>query len=536
MNWKKKDECITVESVVQRNVGMNISEFLRCSDDIEITNIDKAAKLLVQAIKMKQQITIVGDYDCDGITASTILFLTFKKLGIISKVRLPKRFSEGYGISEKIIDEINEGLIITVDNGISAHNAIAKAKDKGLDIIVIDHHQPTGELPPANIIVDPHCVGKNNFSDYCGAGLALELSKKLIIDDELFIEKMTGIAAIGTIADIVPLIKNNRKIVIDGLKAINKGNTTSGLKALLSELKISEIDETKIGYTLAPALNAPGRLLDNGATLSFRLLASESNDLLKLSEVSRKIISLNNERKDSVKSGLEKAKEQIKNIRTENKTAAVLYIPNINEGIVGILAGQIAEDLHRPTIVFTDSKSPEEIKGSGRTYRNINLKALLDKTNEKTDCILKYGGHPCAAGLTIKKSGLKDFENTFVSQTNDVSDKDFDTVFYDLEISQEKINDYYKELQKYRPFGAENSPVTFVIKNFKPSTKFKDKYRNIGETSIKIFGKNNDALGFDMTEKFKPLSSNRTWDLLGELSENTFNNKTTVQFLFRDIK
>lgn len=535
MKWDKKDGCNTVEEVIKRNVKTSISDFVNLKQSYYLYGIESTASAVKNTISKNEKITIVGDYDCDGITASAILYLTLKELGVDATVRLPKRFSEGYGLSEKIIDEIDSGLVLTVDNGISAYNAIKKAKNKGLTVIIIDHHQLTGELPPADIIVNPHCVGNSDFCDYCGAGLAFRLAKELV-SNERFIEKMSGLAAIGTIADIVPLVKDNRSITINGLKALNNGIMTKGMSVLLNELKVNSVDETSVGYTLAPTLNASGRLIDDGAMLSFEMLVSEDENQDILKDKAENLVKLNNDRKDMVREGLAQCENQVNEIMKTEKSAAIVYIPNVNEGIIGILAGQIAENLHRPCIVFTDSKAPEEIKGSGRSYGNINLKDLLDQTNCSSSSIIKYGGHPGAAGLTIKKSSYQEFKDIFTAKTDSVSQKDFDTEYYDLEIKQSEIDNYYNKLQKYRPFGEGNNPIVFVVKGFKPCLKYGEKYRNIGKTGVKIFGKNNDAISFDVSEKFKALSSNRTWNLLGEISSSTFNGKTTVQFLFRDIK
>lgn len=533
MVWKKKDSCTTIKEVVERNSGMLVDKLLSSKEKPLLYNLDKAVTGIKSAIENKQQITVVADYDCDGITSAAIMYLLFKELGVNVKIRLPKRFSEGYGLSEKIIDEISSGLLITVDNGISAFNEIQIAKDKGLDVIVMDHHLTDGELPPADIIIDPHIVGENEFEHYCGAGLAYRLACEMI-DNEDLLKTITGIAAIGTVADIVPLIDDNRNIVINGIKYINQGYITNGLRALLRQLKSQEVDETFLGFTLAPILNAQGRLYDNGASISYRLLASESENNKKLDDIALEMITVNNTRKTIVNENYDLLQDNI-DLAVKNKDSAIIVnMNNINEGVVGILAGKIAEETHRPCFVFTNSDDVNILKGSGRSYGNINIKSILDKIDKSY--FAKYGGHPGAAGVSLYKDKFDNFKSAFVSLCNQVSDFDFDTIYYDLEINQDEIDDIYCEVKKYAPYGEGNKPIVFCVKDFLPTEKFGAKYKAIGENHIKLFGKNNDAIGFGLYNKFKDKDEKGKWDLLGDINENTYNGKTSIQFIFRDIQ
>lgn len=533
MIWKKKDSCNTVKEVVERNSGMTVSELLNPKEKPFLYNLDKAVIGIKSAIKNREQITVVADYDCDGITSATIMYLLFKELGVNAKIRLPKRFSEGYGLSEKIIDEISSGLLITIDNGISARNEIQLAKNKGLDVIVMDHHLTDGDLPPADVIVDPHIVGENEFEHYCGAGLAYRLACELI-DNEDLLKVITGIAAIGTIADIVPLICDNRNIVVKGLQYINQGYITNGFKALLGQLKISEIDESFLGFTVAPILNAQGRLYDNGASISYRLLASESDNTKKLENIVLEMIAVNNVRKTIVNENYDLLQDNI-DLAVKNKDSAIIVnVNNINEGVVGILAGKIAEETHRPCFVFTSFDNNNVLKGSGRSYGSINIKEILDKIDKKY--FVKYGGHPGAAGVSLNKEHFEDFKRDFLNFCNEVSDFEFETVYYDLELNQDEIDEIYQEIKKYAPYGEENESIVFCINDFLPTEKFGTKYKAIGDNHIKLFGKNNDAIGFGLYNKFKTIEEKGKWNLLGDMSKNTYNGKTTIQFVFRDIE
>ena len=533
MYWKKRDGCNTVEEVIERNTGLKIKDFLYPKEKPLLTNLTETVDRIRKAIENKENITVVTDYDCDGITSAAIMYLLFSYFGINTKIRLPKRFSEGYGLSEKIINEIDNGLLITVDNGIASYDEILLAKNRGLDVIVVDHHITNNRLPPADIIVDPHIIGKNEFEHYCGAGLAYRIANELITDSCL-LRKITGIAAIGTVADVVPLVGDNRNIVINGLKYINEGYVTSGLKSLLSQLKANCIDESFLGFTLAPIFNAQGRLYDNGASISYRLLASESGNIKKLDMVSSSLIEANNLRKTLVSDSYKYVLSDIEKAVKNKCSAVVVNAKDANEGIVGILAGKIAEETHRPCLVFTNSENSDILKGSGRSYGGINIKEILDKINQSY--YLKYGGHPGAAGISIYKDKFENFRSEFIKKCNDVSDFDFNTMYYDLEINQENISSVYENIKKYAPYGEGNNSIVFCLKDFTPTEKYGAKYKAIGENHIKLFGKTNDAIGFGLYSKFKEKSENGKWNLLGDMSENTFNGRTTVQFVFRDIE
>lgn len=533
MIWKKKDNCNTVEDVIRRNTGLDISDFLNPKPNPYISGLFEAVNIIKTSINNNEKITVVTDYDCDGITSAAIMFLLFKELGVSAKIRLPKRFSEGYGLSEKIINEIDSGLLITVDNGISAFNEIELAKEKGLKVIVIDHHITENQLPPADVIIDPHIVGNNEFEDYCGAGLAYRLASEFLPEDSDIMRKIKGIAAIGTVSDVVPLIGDNRNIVIDGINNINSGYVTSGLSSLLSQLKIQSVDESTLGFSLGPIFNAQGRLYDNGASVSYRLLASESLDTEKLDDISLKLITTNNERKTLVNDAFNKIMPEIKVMINNNVSAIIIYLKDVGEGIIGILAGKVAEETHRPCFVFTDSGDSNILKGSGRSYGNINIKKLLDKVNQTY--YLKYGGHPGAAGLSVYKEKFEAFKNDFIALCDKVSSFDFDTAYYDLEINQDDIDKVYEEVKKYAPYGEGNRSIVFMLKGFALTEKFGVKYKAIGENHIKLFGKTNDAIGFGLYSKFKEKSENEEWNLIGDMSENTYNGKTSVQFVFKDL-
>ena len=221
-------------------------------------------------------------------------------MDVTPRTRLPKRYSEGYGLSMRVVDEIDSGVVITVDNGIAALEQVKAAKRKGLTVIVLDHHLPGNELPEADIVVDPHIAPEQSgFSDYCGAGLSYKMAQ-LLIDDDDFLRKMEALAAIGTVADVMPLIGDNRIIVKEGLRYINQHDLPVGLLALINVVGARKVDEQTTGiFTIGPLLNAPGRLRDDGAMESLQLLITE--DYAEAEAKAFALIETNNMRKDLLK-------------------------------------------------------------------------------------------------------------------------------------------------------------------------------------------------------------------------------------------
>lgn len=326
MEWKKRNESLlTVEQIVENNVKIPINEFLNPPSNPYLTNLNKAVSFAKEAMKT-MDVTIVGDYDADGVCSTTILSLAVHEFtGKDPKIRIPRRFSEGYGLSMKIIDEIDHGLIITVDNGITALEQIKAAKSKGLKIIVIDHHLPitdeeTGEtqLPEADVIIDPHAIEGSEFCSYCGAGLAYRFAKELIPSSPL-LEPLLVFASIATVTDVMPLVSDNRNIVIEGLNLIRKRHVTLGLNELLNEFNLSYITEGDYGFRIGPAINAAGRLFDDGPEKVVELLrthlspmdADYPNAINTCQERAKEMISWNRERQSLVYESMKNANQVI---------------------------------------------------------------------------------------------------------------------------------------------------------------------------------------------------------------------------------
>jgi len=539
VKWKKRDLLTDIKSIILRNAGVSEEEFF--VDDNKKFHIDcleDAASCIKDSIKAGEDIRIIGDYDADGVNSTAILLMTLQSLKAKVSYRLPKRISEGYGISEKIVDEINSGLIITVDNGISAIDVIQKAKNKGLKVIIIDHHlrHESGEIPNADIVIDPNAIENSaDFNGYCGAGLAYKLAEQLIPDNKKLLDKLICFAAIGTIADVMELKSENRRIVQKGLANMTSfGKRTTGLASILSACEMNKhLSSIDVAFKIGPMINAPGRLYDDGAKISVEALIYNGKYDEK---IGLNLVRINEERKDCVETSVKKIKENISLNCLYGDIPLIVYEPGLNEGIIGIMAGRLAEELNTPTMVFTDSLEPGLLKGSARTARGIHLKNLLDACSTT---IYKYGGHAEAAGITIEKDKFYDFVE--MAQDKVIcpeESEDHDTIEYDLEIDASEIGDMYNELRKYEPFGNGNPRVVFKINNYKLSPRYSNYYRLMGKDNshIKLFGVKSSAIWFGEAQKYFDLKEPRQVSMIGEISCNYFRDIPELQVEVKDLK
>ena len=530
MELKLRDASVkTVEDVVKKNFGVEDIKDIEGKSSYRIDGLQKAADMIKEAISKKQLITIVGDYDADGVTSSSIMYYTLSYLGAIVRVRIPKRLSEGFGLNMNIIDEIDSGLVITVDNGIVAFDPIKKAKELGLSVIVTDHHLPAedGTLPEADLIIDPHLPGTADFEDYCGAGIAFRLAKELV-NDETVINKMSAFAAIGTIADVMPLVEENRQIVKMGLKNMTTyGCRTSGLYSVLKAVDMDKnLSATDVAFKIGPMINAVGRLFDDGAKIAFESLVYDD----KFDEsIGTKLNEYNELRKKKVEDGVKAVEKNIKDNCLFGDVPLIVYEPSIEEGIVGIIAGKLAEKNNVPSFVFTNSEEPGIYKGSGRTGGQVHLKDLLDSCAET---VYKYGGHAEAAGVSVEASKFSEFCEKMQENCPElVIEEENSICYYDLEINASDIKATVEELKKYEPYGQGNPKPVFYIKNFQMSPRYGSLYKTLGKNGehLKLFGIGCSAIGFGMVEEYHTLGDPNKLDLVGVISENYFMGKADIQ-------
>lgn len=528
MIWKmRRPEASSVFQVVTANYAGDPKDF-EASIHVppqRVHNLEALGEILLESID--KEFLIVGDYDADGITATAILLEMLQYLGANASYHLPHRFTEGYGTPVSVIERSSADVLITVDNGITAFDAIKTAKEKGMIVLVLDHHVPGDALPDADVIVDPHVdPDKSDFTDYCGAGLALKLAELLVGEDDVpeakaFLARATVYAMIGTIADVMPLIGDNRRIVKDGLCIARKENNllSLGLRTIIKEAGIYDISEEDVAFKLAPLLNAPGRMYDDGANYS--LLALTSEDYTTSKANAEKLAEINSQRKSAVDIVYQQADAIIRSTMCGGKAPICLYLPHINEGIIGIVTGKIAEAYRIPAFVFTDSAEPGILKASGRSYGRVNLKELVDSA---ADLLVRYGGHSGAAGLSVTVENFDAFTSRMQSKLEGYNPEECDELFYDLEIRPDQVVSAYEELKKYAPFGQGNPAPIFLVRDIPLSPRMGSHYKTMGQSNshLKLFGNGFSIVAFGEAERYHAEAEPMRVNVVGTISENAF--------------
>lgn len=556
MAWRPRfqTEYKSVLDYLRDTTGMTEEELVnpQKTDPRSVVNLEKAAGIIMSCIQRCMPIIIAGDYDCDGVTSSCILYLLLRQLGGLPEIRIPRRISEGYGINSRIIDGVFNSLIICVDNGIAATEVIAQAKRQGNTVVILDHHlldTTEAELPPADAIVDPHVVGvgQGGYQYYCGAGLALKLSELMLgnpSDNRPFFYSANVLAAIGTLADVMPLTGENRRIVKDGLAIANNETAFSMLIPGVQELlrtTSAPYDEEKIQFSVAPMINSVGRLYDAGALSAVKaILCDNPNDSVTFASKMKKI---NDKRKDLVKQWTETAEVMIQRQKeTSPVTDIVVLVLNLYsapEGIMGIIAGKLSEKYNLPAIVVTQSREDGILKGSGRSPAGFNLFDAIQHVREFTTAA---GGHESAAGLSIRANQFFRFvdEINVYARKGGFTKAEEPPQYFDIQIEESEAERFYLELRKYAPYGEGCRKPVFAIRPFVPVVKNGNfnSYRFMGAENahLKLFGAYLDVIAFNQGAKYTELKHPEEIDVYGSIETNTFNGKTTLQFNAKDIE
>lgn len=524
MKTEKRNNASTLEEVIENNTGMSLDDFLSLKD-YKISRVDKFAAI----VKKHKKIAVCGDYDVDGITATYIMVSLLKALKKDVYYRFPRRLTEGFGLSTAAIDDVISNdctLIITVDNGISANEAVSYAKDQGLSIIITDHHLADDKLPEADLIINPAALPDTaDFTGYCGAGIAYKIASQMITTRR-FQEQCCVIAAIGTVADAMKLVEDNRQIVGEGLNLIQQGKANNGIKALIKGLQIDPafISADDIGYRIAPVLNAPGRLFDEGAEIAFKMLSStDANG----EERAKEIIALNEQRKALVDDAVSRINEKIDRIGIK---CPLIVIEDVHEGIVGIVAGQLAEKYSIPAIILTETE--KGYKGSARAPEGFNLKSMLDNHSE---LLSNYGGHEAAAGLTVIKDKLNEFTESLQREYADYEIPE-EVVYYDLSVAEEDLAEFAKKQEEYAPYGEGNPAPVILVDGF---TLVPDKDGNLARpigskgNMLRFSGMNRiSALAFNgAAEHYEAIGRPDIITAVGTVGYNHWNGWTFVQLI-----
>lgn len=409
-------------------LDMSVSNLLPAGD---LLGMDKASRIIDDAIDDKKRILIVGDFDCDGATSTTLMVRCLREMGADVQFLVPDRFKFGYGLTPEIVaygvDEFKPELIITVDNGISSHDGVAKAHELGVQVIITDHHLTTKPSPLADAVVNPNQLGCTFGSkSLVGVGVAFYVMGRVAKirreagKSTTSVAKYLDLVALGTIADVGHLDQNNRILVTHGLMTVRQGQCCTGILAILEQAgrQFDKITADDFGFAIAPRINAAGRM-DNMRTGVECLLTDDADEAYRLAgELNRLNISrraVENQMRDEAGSIIEEL-----HLTNNNPPKAIsLYQDNWHQGVIGIVAGRIKEQLHRPTVVFAPADSTKTgdddlIKGSARSIAGVHIRDVIEAVAvANPELILHFGGHAMAGGLTIKKRDFERFSQAF---------------------------------------------------------------------------------------------------------------------------
>jgi len=455
----------TIELILSRGFTTEeeIEEFLhpgKLLDPFLISGMKELKERVMIAKDLKDKVLIFGDYDVDGVSATAIMLKALKIFGINADYYLPNRYEDGYGLTCEVIDKIADkyepNLIITVDCGISCVKEVEYAKEKGIEIIVTDHHE-IPEVLPDTIVLNAKIKGQDfPFTELCGTGLAYKIAEALLSPQKA--EQFLPIAAIATIADIVPLLDENRRIVTKGLALCEK-YLPVGLKMMFKEFKIpvSKPLANDISFKISPKLNASGRMGDASDSLKLYL----ETDPVKIKKYIEKIKEHNLKRQEICNKIYEDCETALKKVRMKNNRVIVLASKKWDQGVLGIVCSRLVEKYNRPVFLF--AQVGDEMHGSGRSINDINIHELLSSMQDILDT---FGGHSMAAGLTIKRENYEEFAkrvNAFAIER--VNEEVFVPIrYYDADITLDEINDdFYKELELLEPYGCQNPRPRFKI-------------------------------------------------------------------------
>lgn len=515
-----------------------------------LRGIDKAVELLLNALKNQEKVCICGDFDADGATSSALMVSALQAFGLQQVgYRVPNRMTDGYGLSVAMVEQLvveNVQLIVTVDNGIAAHDAVALAREKGIKVLVTDHHLPPEELPPANAIVNPNQHGCEFPSkNLAGVGVAfyvlLALRSAL---REQGVEPLPNLAdwldlvALGTVADVVPLDYNNRVLVQQGIARIRKGMSRPGIKALLevANRDASQLAASDLGFALGPRINAAGRLDDIGLGIEC-LLAGET----RAQQLAQQLNDLNQQRKSIETEMREHAESAVAKLRFDQGQVpdlVTLYQPDWHAGVIGIVAGRVKEQVNRPVIALANDDD-EFLKGSARSVSGLHMRDLLERVHSLEPGIMeRFGGHAMAAGLTMKKENLARFSVLAEQVASEwLSEEQKQRVFWSdgelttLQLSQDSVN----MLQSAGPWGQQ-----FPEPMFDGQFELVDQ-RIVGERHLKLVvrhpqGELLDAIAFNVDTQQWPAQQASVVELLYKPQLNHFRGRTNVQLLVEQIR
>lgn len=506
-----------------------------------LKDADRAADLLLEAVRAGKRIRIVGDYDIDGVCSVYILYKALTRLGACVDYEIPDRIRDGYGINETIVEAAaQEGIevILTCDNGIAALSQLAKAREAGMTVIVTDHHEVIREngqdvLPPADAVVNPKRSDCGYpWKEICGAVAAYKLVQILYERQEIPQKEwrdMVEFAAIATVGDVMRLQDENRILVKKGLAHL-PDTASMGLRCLIEKnnLDISHISAYHIGFVIGPCLNAGGRL--QTAKLALRLLLSEEPE--EADRLAQELKDLNDQRKDMTARGVEEAARQVEERYRDDKVLTI-FLPDCHESLAGIIAGRLRERYHKPSFVLT--RAEDGVKGSGRSIESYHMYQALTEVKE---LLTKFGGHPMAAGLSLPESQVDAFRRA-LNEKAKLTEEDFvPKIWIDAAMPFEYITEpLIRELEQLEPFGQGNEKPQFAQKGLRiRSARVLGKNRNAVKLSLlSPGGMPMDAMVFADGDAFmEEMGQSRQMDAIYYPGIHEYNGSRSLQVVIRE--
>ena len=550
-NWTKSDQP-SIRKVNSLQADLKIPDFI-CSLLIQrdINSLDKAKnffrpkldslhdpylmKDMEKAVDRvnkgkKEKILIIGDYDVDGTTSTSMLYAYFKQREFDVLYYIPDRYKEGYGVSLESIDYADENsvkLIITVDCGIKAVNEVKYANSKGIDVIVCDHHLPDDDLPKAHSVLNPKQLDcRYPFKDLCGCGIAYKLisAHNIKSANKLNIRSLLDFVALATISDMMPLIDENRVMVFHGLNEINN-NPRLGLRNFLKS--INKVDESKISFNIGPRINAAGRM-KNGKIIVDLLTEEDAN---KANSLSNEVEYLNLKRRSIEKKVYENVIKKIDNTKYSN----IIYGQNFSTGVLGIVASRLIEKSYKPTIIITDFDE-NLLTGSVRSVSGFDVYGALTKCEK---FLYQFGGHKFAAGIKIEKSKL----NAFIEHFEKTVQESVDGIMfernykYDIEVPFSELTvKNVKLISRMSPFGLENRRPVFRADNCTiiDDLKFVGKESQVVKSYIlDSFNTKLPFISFNIKDELINLKS--SINILFTVSINSYSETDQVEIIIKEI-
>ncbi|MBM7597839.1 single-stranded-DNA-specific exonuclease [Virgibacillus halotolerans] len=528
---------IVKELLLQRDITSAEAAARFLSPDIKnlhnpsgITDMKKASDRVHDAIANKEKILIFGDYDADGVSSTTLMLKTLQELGADCDYYIPNRFTEGYGPNEAAFQTASENgftLIITVDTGIASIVEADVAKHLGIDLIITDHHEPQESLPDAFAILHPKCSPDYLFKELAGVGVAFKFAQELL---GYLPKQLLDLVAIGTIADLVPLVDENRILAYYGLHALTITNNP-GIKALKRLCKIEgNVTEEDVGFLIGPRINAVGRLQD--ADLAVQLLMTDDPEVA--AEIAEEIQSINLERQQIVSNIVEEAEKMV----DPNVTKGVIIVAKEgwNAGVLGIVASKLVRKYDRPAIVLTILPDTNEVKGSARSIPAFDL---FTNCMQIRHLFTHFGGHSQAAGMTLPLENMSQIQQELdVLISQQLTEDDFKQVIEISDIiSVDDINEaLINEIERLAPFGMKNPKPVFQIKEIPLDARQIGSARNHLKLQFKKDGAQMEGIGFGMGELYPHLSAHTALMVVGALGINEWNGNRKAQMIIQDMK